>query len=103
MKKTRRMISGGNVFVVNGDIFPDVDCAFHEGPKALATLAVALAEDPAGVNNRTRTGVHLMYKAPRRSALPSGFSGPAAVRREVRRDLPEPQMATGGISGKGRE
>ena len=44
VKKTRRMISGRNVFVVNGDIFLDVDCAFHEGRKALATLTVALAE-----------------------------------------------------------
>ena len=38
------MISGRNVFVVNGDIFLDVDCTFHEGRKALATLTVALAE-----------------------------------------------------------
>ena len=41
---TRRMISGRNVFVVNEDIFQDVDCAFHEGRKPLATLE-PLAED----------------------------------------------------------
>jgi hypothetical protein len=69
------MISGGNVFVVNGDIFLDVDCAFHEGRKVLATLVVALAENDGRfgaicLNRKWRLAAFLEKRARTRIVLP---------------------------------
>jgi hypothetical protein len=66
---------GENVFLAHGDIFLDVECAFHEGGKALATLAVALAEDDERfgaicLNRKWRLAAFLEKVAGTRIVLP---------------------------------